>query len=227
MALWVIAGLTLLAWIIGSAARRSWVGAATGAAALAGLAVGFSRLRVYLAAEVDRDDDVERMLALAGVVVLVGLGCVGAGILCRWKGKRGLGWCGIGAVALPVVSETALLAVSEADGSDWDTGEAMGFAVLWIFANIVVLAISVALGLVAVAGAVRLAKPDSSWAARWYGPQRLAEARRRFRWSEEASIRLRPSAGPGGHAARRDDSDSERRPEPAGAGSGRSGDLRL
>ncbi len=225
MAPWVIAGLALLIWTTGSAVRRSWAAAASGAAALGGLAVGFLRLRHHLVAEVDHEEDVERLLALVGAAVLVALGFVGAGILCRWKGKPRLAWCGIGGVALAVTLEGALAVVSDAGGRDRDPGEAMGIVVLWIFADMVVLATASVLVLAAVVGAVRLAKPDSPWAARWYGQRKLALARRRFRWPEETSNRFASAAVRHGVAARRVGARSELADELADAGAGLFGDI--
>lgn len=59
-------------------------------------------------------------------------------------------------------------------------------AVCWLKGKTGVVLLGLLVPLVGLIGAIRLAKPASYWAWQWYGPDKMAEAQRRFAGSEGA-----------------------------------------
>ncbi len=98
-----------------------------------------------------------------------------AAAVCFLKRKPFLGF--LGAAALPAAAVVFLAgrnAMESSSGGLDDLGTALGYAMLMV-------AISGALAVPSLIGAMRLAHPRSRWASRRYSEETMAEATARFR----------------------------------------------
>ncbi len=112
------------------------------------------------------------------VVVMAGAAWLGPAVVCLFKGKLGLGLVGllgpIAAAVVAVVTAIVFFAVNEnGPGSGY---EDLGVLLWALILGFLVLIVGVVVSLVvALVGAIRLARPGSQW-ARNYDPGKLARA---------------------------------------------------
>ncbi|MEL7158582.1 MAG: hypothetical protein AAFN30_18570, partial [Actinomycetota bacterium] len=113
----------------------------------------------------------------------LGVAWLGPPIVCLLKGKVGLGLCGLlSPIAATVVAGLVAVAyvVVNENGPDATGYEDLGVLLWSAIVAVLVWVTAVGAGIGAsVVGAIRLAKPSSSWARR-YDAARLDQARARF-----------------------------------------------
>jgi hypothetical protein len=98
------------------------------------------------------------------------------------------------AVLLGVLIIVMILAAIVPHEANRIVGAAIGIGLLvacWLKGKRGFAVLGVIVPFVWLIGAIRLAKPTSYWAARWYGDAKIAEAEQRFARSKQALARLR------------------------------------
>lgn len=97
-------------------------------------------------------------------LIAVPVGGMAGAVVCGLKGKW---WCVVAVVVSALVVPATVVAALIAPDPNLTP-----YQLVWLVGGALIMA--------AVVGAVRLAKPDSRWALRWYGDEKMLRARHRF-----------------------------------------------